>query len=377
MAPSASCSNNLRGRMSDGALPGGIDLGGTKIEAIVVDQSNKVLGSARQPTPTSGGPADVAREMAGAMTDAASAAKVQRAQLRGVGVGSPGTVDRAAGHGLPRRNLPAGSSASRWPARCARRSARASRSATTSRSRRRRSSSSARDAPTARCSASSGAPASAAALCSSAGCGWAAAPPARSGTRSSSSTDAAARAGGAAASRRMPVARRWRRRARGHHARGKPTKLLEIVTEHGRDANDELGLGSARSSTAIRSRRDSSSAAIGALGAAIGSAVNLLDLEAVIIGGGLGVRFGAALRRAHRRRDDAAPAASADPPAVLLGGARRPRRRARRGAASPMASPPASRCRVTSAAGESRRRPTARGAPRPRRAAAKPPRAAS
>jgi glucokinase len=32
--------------------------------------------------------------------------------------------------------------------------------------------------------------------------------------------------------------------------------------------------------------------AIAALGAGIGSAINLLDVEAVIIGGGLGVRFG-------------------------------------------------------------------------------------
>ena len=41
-------------------LRGGIDLGGTKIEAIIVDAEQKVLGQARQPTPTEGGPADVA-----------------------------------------------------------------------------------------------------------------------------------------------------------------------------------------------------------------------------------------------------------------------------------------------------------------------------
>ncbi len=47
-----------------GALRGGIDLGGTKIEAIVVDDEQKVLGQSRQPTPTEGGPADVAEHMA-------------------------------------------------------------------------------------------------------------------------------------------------------------------------------------------------------------------------------------------------------------------------------------------------------------------------
>ncbi len=41
-------------------LRGGIDLGGTKIEAIVVDDANTVLGSSRRPTPTTGTPEDVA-----------------------------------------------------------------------------------------------------------------------------------------------------------------------------------------------------------------------------------------------------------------------------------------------------------------------------
>ncbi len=38
------------------ALRGGIDLGGTKIQAIVADDDNEVVGEARRPTPTSGGP---------------------------------------------------------------------------------------------------------------------------------------------------------------------------------------------------------------------------------------------------------------------------------------------------------------------------------
>ena len=42
----------------------GIDLGGTKIEAIVVNDGHTVLGSSRHPTPTEGGPAAVVRETA-------------------------------------------------------------------------------------------------------------------------------------------------------------------------------------------------------------------------------------------------------------------------------------------------------------------------
>ncbi|HEV2785983.1 MAG TPA: ROK family protein, partial [Solirubrobacteraceae bacterium] len=63
------------------AARGGIDLGGTKIQAIVVDAEHAVLGQARRPTPTKGGPADVAAAMAGAMREAAAAAGVATDEL--------------------------------------------------------------------------------------------------------------------------------------------------------------------------------------------------------------------------------------------------------------------------------------------------------
>jgi glucokinase len=88
------------------AARGGIDLGGTKIEAIVADSKNKVLGSARRPTPTTGGPAGVAEQMAEAVTDAAKAAGLETGELQGVGVGSPGVVDPATGSVSGARNLP-------------------------------------------------------------------------------------------------------------------------------------------------------------------------------------------------------------------------------------------------------------------------------
>jgi glucokinase len=86
------------------ALHGGIDLGGTKIQTVIVDEDHTVLGSARRPTPTSGGPADVAAEMEVALRDAAKAAELEPETLAGVGVGSPGTID--GGNVTSARNLP-------------------------------------------------------------------------------------------------------------------------------------------------------------------------------------------------------------------------------------------------------------------------------
>jgi glucokinase len=90
------------------SMYGGIDLGGTKIQAAIVDDEHSVLGSARRATPTTGGPSDVAAEMEIALRDAAKAAAVQwvdgNPTLEGVGVGSPGTIE--AGNVTSARNLP-------------------------------------------------------------------------------------------------------------------------------------------------------------------------------------------------------------------------------------------------------------------------------
>jgi glucokinase len=88
------------------ALRGGIDLGGTKIEAIVVDAAGEVVGSAREPTPTDGGPEGVATQMAKVLTEAATAANVTPAGLAGVGVGSPGDVNDERGTVANAGNLP-------------------------------------------------------------------------------------------------------------------------------------------------------------------------------------------------------------------------------------------------------------------------------
>jgi glucokinase len=87
-------------------LRGGIDLGGTKIQTAIVEPGGIVLGEARRPTPTSGGPADVARAMEEALREAASAAGVEPEGLVGVGVGSPGDADERTGVVANARNLP-------------------------------------------------------------------------------------------------------------------------------------------------------------------------------------------------------------------------------------------------------------------------------
>lgn len=88
------------------ALRGGIDLGGTKIQAVVLDSAGKALGSARRPTPRTGGPRAVVRELAATLTEAAKAAGTTLPKLAGTGVGTPGAVDRECGTVSNARNLP-------------------------------------------------------------------------------------------------------------------------------------------------------------------------------------------------------------------------------------------------------------------------------
>jgi glucokinase len=92
--------------MAEHALRGGIDLGGTKVQAIIVDPDHQVLGQARRQTPQKGGPSDVVDAMAGALQDAAEAADVDPATLSGIGVGAPGAIDTTAGTLARAGNLP-------------------------------------------------------------------------------------------------------------------------------------------------------------------------------------------------------------------------------------------------------------------------------
>jgi glucokinase len=79
------------------SIRGGIDLGGTKILAVVMDSRGKVLGHARNATPMKGGPPAIIREMATTLTQAASEAGLRPQQLVGAGVGAPGAADAKTG----------------------------------------------------------------------------------------------------------------------------------------------------------------------------------------------------------------------------------------------------------------------------------------
>jgi glucokinase len=88
------------------SLRGGIDLGGTKIQAVVITRTHRVIGEARRPTPVDGGPEAVTTAMAETLGEAASTAGVAPRHLAGVGVGSPGSIDAGAGTVSQAGNLP-------------------------------------------------------------------------------------------------------------------------------------------------------------------------------------------------------------------------------------------------------------------------------
>jgi glucokinase len=77
------------------AIYGGIDLGGTKIQAAVVDEGSdhQVLGAKRDQTPLKGGPKAIAARMAAVLKESLDEAGLKVSDLDGVGVGSPGSVD--------------------------------------------------------------------------------------------------------------------------------------------------------------------------------------------------------------------------------------------------------------------------------------------
>jgi glucokinase len=83
----------------------GVDLGGTKIQVVVVDRDHQVLGQAREPTPVQGGPPAVADQIAAVVRKASGAAGLEPRSLRAIGVGSPGEVDGRVGTVAHARNL--------------------------------------------------------------------------------------------------------------------------------------------------------------------------------------------------------------------------------------------------------------------------------
>jgi glucokinase len=296
------------------ALRGGIDLGGTKIQAVVVDSKWNVVGQSRRPTPTKGGPEGVAQQMAEALMEAAQDAGTESGELRAAGVGSPGDVNTEAGTVSQARNLPGWDGTFELGPR----------------------------------------------LSDTLGM------PVMVGNDVGVATDAEAKLGagkpydsligvfwgtgvgggiilhgehwlgrGAAGEIGHMVIKKdgalctcgrhgcmeayagraaMEIKAREDHEKGAKTDLFKIMEKHGRDR-----LTSGIWSRAIKAEDPLAThlidRAIEALGAGIASAVNLLDVEAVIIGGGLGVRFGdpyvkriAKAMKPHLFTDDNPPA---------------------------------------------------------------------
>lgn len=273
------------------SMRGGIDLGGTKIQAAVVDSAGGLLGDARGPTPHTGGPPDVIAAMAAMLRDAAAAAGVDPGKLAGVGVGSPGDVDADAGIVSNVVNLPG------WdgtvPVADELRSALGVPVVLGN---------DVQVATEAEVALGAGRDYS-----SMLGVFWG------TGVGGGIVLDGKPWVGRGAAGEighvvvrrggaRCPCGRRgcmeayagraaMEARARRLGAQGRRTALFQIMDERGRDRLTS-GVWARALDQGDTLAEELVERALKALGAAIGSAVNLLDVEAVIVGGGFALRFG-------------------------------------------------------------------------------------
>ncbi|HYD10691.1 MAG TPA: ROK family protein, partial [Acidimicrobiales bacterium] len=76
----------------------GIDLGGTKIQGVVVDDAGTVVADAKRPSPQDGGEA-----IAAAIADVVE--RMGADGVTGIGIGAPGVIDRERGVVLKAPNL--------------------------------------------------------------------------------------------------------------------------------------------------------------------------------------------------------------------------------------------------------------------------------
>jgi glucokinase len=107
--------------------------------------------------------------------------------------------------------------------------------------------------------------------------------------------------------------------ARKRHAGGEHTDLFKIMEKRGRKRLTSAVWGRALEH-GDKLATELIDEAVEALGAAIGSAINLLDVEAVVIGGGLGVRFGAPMAQRIARAMQPHLFNDANPPEVQVAG---------------------------------------------------------
>jgi glucokinase len=83
----------------------GVDLGGTKIQTAVL-RNEEVVGSARVLTPQTGNPGDVIDAIVATVRTSLEAAGASETDLQGIGIGTPGEVDAKAGAVLLAANVP-------------------------------------------------------------------------------------------------------------------------------------------------------------------------------------------------------------------------------------------------------------------------------
>jgi len=83
----------------------GVDLGGTNIKAILVDDQGRTLAFHTEPTHADRGPEDAAERMGRAVHTLAREAGIEAAEIAHVGLGSPGPLDIPAGRIVQAGNL--------------------------------------------------------------------------------------------------------------------------------------------------------------------------------------------------------------------------------------------------------------------------------
>ncbi|HEY7396883.1 MAG TPA: ROK family protein [Gaiellaceae bacterium] len=270
----------------------GVDLGGTKIDVLVLEGDRDVLGRARHPTPTEGGAAAVVEAIAGGVGDAAADAGTTVDQLTGVGVGAPGAVDPAAGTIGFNSNL-AGGWSDPYPfadelARLAGARVRVANDVAV--------------AATAELELGAGRDVpSFLAVWWGTGVGGCVVLEGRRWEGNGASGElghTVVKLGG----RVCPCGRRgcveayagraaMEARARHLHERGQHTKLFDLMRKANRDRLTS-GVWERALKEDDHLARELIDDAYDALGAACASAVNLLDLDRIVLGGGLGTRFG-------------------------------------------------------------------------------------
>lgn len=278
----------------------GVDIGGTKIQSVVVDRRFRVVGQSFLLTPRSNGPAGVLDAVVVGIRSALAQAGAGPGDLGGIGLGSPGQVDSAAGTVSHAGNLP------KWSGSVGVRAALLARF----------------DVPIAlrgdvqaailgeaRLGAGRPYQSMLGVFCGTGVGGGIVIGDALWKGRGAAGEigHMVVKAGGAACpcgrrgcleayAGRAPMERVARRMA----GQGKPTRLFEIMLQMGRTyLTGEVWAAALADSDPVASELIERN--VRAMGIAIASAVNLMDVEAVIIGGGLTLGLGEGY--VHRVRD--------------------------------------------------------------------------